>query len=55
MIEGIIVDTIFALIKFQAIENKILNGDYMNRFLDWFYECETSELVNRINEYAKKA
>lgn len=27
----------------------------MNRFLEWFYESETSRLVNRINEYAEKS
>lgn len=26
----------------------------MNRFLEWFYEGETSKLVKRINEYAEK-
>ena len=26
----------------------------MNRFLSWFYEYETSELVDRINEYAER-
>ncbi len=26
----------------------------MNRFLSWFYEYETSKLVNRINEYAER-
>lgn len=26
----------------------------MKRFLEWFYEYETSTLVNRINEYAEK-
>lgn len=26
----------------------------MKRFLEWFYERKTTELVNRINEYAEK-
>lgn len=26
----------------------------MKRFLEWFYEGETSKLVMRINEYAEK-
>lgn len=26
----------------------------MNRFVRWFYERETDDLVNRINEYAKR-
>lgn len=26
----------------------------MKRFLEWFYERETSDLVKRINEYAEK-
>lgn len=38
----------------MANKNKILKGDYMNRFLSWFYEYETSKLVNRINEYAER-
>jgi len=25
----------------------------MNRFLEWFYEYDTSELVYKINKYAK--
>lgn len=35
-------------------ENKILSGDNMNRFIEWFYEMETNELVIKINEYATK-
>lgn len=26
----------------------------MNRFLEWFYERETTDLVNKINEYAER-
>ena len=26
----------------------------MNRFLRWFYEFETSRLVNKINDYAEE-
>lgn len=25
----------------------------MDRFLRWFYDCETRKLVDRINEYAE--
>ena len=36
-------------------KNKILNGDvFMSRFLEWFYERETANLVNRINGYAER-
>ena len=26
----------------------------MSRFLEWFYERETTELVDKINKYAKR-
>lgn len=26
----------------------------MGRFLEWFYEGETTDLVNKINEYAER-
>lgn len=41
--------------SYFVIKNKILNGEaFMNRFLEWFYEREPANLVDKINEYVEK-